>query len=54
MDTVVTPTLTYAAGTWTTTKEHKKMFRTTQRGMLNEKIQTEKNKEDSDGGRHPK
>ena len=25
----VTPTITYGAGTWTTTKEHEKMLRTT-------------------------
>ena len=33
-DTVVTPTIMFGAGTRTTTKEHGKMLRTTQRRML--------------------
>ena len=53
-DVIITPTLTYGDGTWTTTKEHEKMLRATQRRMPRLIIQTKrkyhkKNKEDLDG-----
>ena len=41
-DAVVTPTITYDAGTWTTTKEHEQMLRTTQRRMLRLIVQTKR------------
>ena len=40
-DAVVTPTVTYGAGTRTTTEEHEKVIRTTQRRTLRLIIQTE-------------
>ena len=41
---VVTPTLTYASGTWTLTQKHEKMIKTAQRNMLRleKKIQDKK------------
>ena len=33
-DMVVTPTVNYASGTWTLTKEHERMIQSTQRKML--------------------
>ena len=53
-DAFVSPTVTYGAGTWTTTKEHGKMVRTIQRRMLRLIIQTKrkdkkKNEEDLEG-----
>ena len=41
-DALVTPTLTYGAGTWATTKNTKKTSRTTQRRMLRLIRQTKK------------
>ena len=43
-DAVDAPTITYGAGTWATTKEHEKMFRTTQRRVLRLIIQTNNRK----------
>ena len=37
---VITPTMTYASGTWTLTQKHEKMIRTAQRKMLRLIIQT--------------
>ena len=42
-DAVVTPKVTYGAGTCATTKEHEKMLRTTQRKMLRLIIGTKRN-----------
>ena len=39
---VVTPTMTYASGTWTFTQKHAKMFKTTQRKMLRLIVQTKR------------
>ena len=39
-DAVITPTIMYGAGTWTTTKEHEHRIRTAQRRMLWPIIQT--------------
>ena len=39
-DAVVTPTMSYASGTWTPTKEHERMIQSTQRKMLRLIIQT--------------
>ena len=33
-DAVVSPTMNYASGTWTLTKEHERMIQSTQRKML--------------------
>ena len=33
-DAVVSPTMNYASGAWTFTKEHERMIRSTQRKML--------------------
>ena len=41
-DAVVTPTVSYGAGTWATAKEHEKMLRTTQRRMLRLVVQTKR------------
>ena len=47
-DTVVTPTMNYALGTWTLTKEDERMIQSTQRKMLRLIIQTKrKYKKDS-------
>ena len=40
----VTPTIRHGAGTWTTTQEHEKMLRASQRRMLRLIIQTKKSK----------
>ena len=40
-DMVITPTLTYACATWTLTKEHERMTKSTQREMLRLIIQKE-------------
>ena len=37
---VITPTMTYASGTWTLTQKHEKMIKTAQRKMLRLIIQT--------------
>ena len=37
---VITPTLSYASGTWTLSKEHERMIRSTQRKMLRLIVQT--------------
>ena len=37
---VITPTLTYASGTWTLSQEHEKFFRSTERKMLRLIVQT--------------
>ena len=37
---VITPTLSYASGTWTLSKEHEKMIRSTQRKILRLIVQT--------------
>ena len=39
---VVTPTLTYASGTWTLTQKHEKMIQTAQRKMLRLIVQTKR------------
>ena len=39
---VVTPTLTYASGTWTLTQKHEKMIKTAQRKMLRLIVQTKR------------
>ena len=39
---VITPTLTYASGTWTLTQNHEKMIKTAQRKMLRLIIQTKR------------
>ena len=39
---VVTPTMTYASGTWTLTEKHEKMIKTTQRKMLRLIVQTKR------------
>ena len=39
---VITPTLSYASGIWTLTKEHERMIRSTQRKMLRLIIQTKR------------
>ena len=39
---VITPTMTYASGTWTLTQKHEKMIRTAQRKMLRLIIQTKR------------
>ena len=41
-DAVVTPTITYGVGTWTTTEEHETMLQTAQRGMDGLVIQTKR------------
>ena len=41
-DATVSPTLCYAAGTWTPSKEHERMIQSTQRKMLRLIIQTER------------
>ena len=41
-DTVVFPTMNYASGTWTLTKEHERMIQSTQRKMLRLIIQTKR------------
>ena len=38
----ISPTLTYASGTWTLTKEHERMIRSTQRKMLRLVVQTKR------------
>ena len=51
-EAVVTPTIMHGVGTRTTTEEHEKMIRTTQRRMLRLIIQTKrkyKHKKDSGG-----
>ena len=53
-DAVVTPTITYGAGTWAATKEQEEMLRTAQRRMLRLIIQTErkyKSKKKKHGGK---
>ena len=39
---VITPTMTYASGTWTLTQKHEKMIKTAQRKMLRLIIQTKR------------
>ena len=39
---VITPTMTYASGTWTLTHKHEKMIKTTQRKMLRLIVQTKR------------
>ena len=39
---VITPTLTYASGTWTLTLKHEKMIKTAQRKMLRLIVQTKR------------
>ena len=39
---VITPTMTYASGTWTLTQKHEKMIKTTQRKMLCLIVQTKR------------
>ena len=39
---VVTPTMTYASGTWTLTLKHEKMIKTAQRKMLRLIVQTKR------------
>ena len=41
-DAVVTPTMSYASGTWTPTKVHETMIHSTQRNMLRLIIQTKR------------
>ena len=41
-DATVSPTLCYAAGTWTPSKEHERMIQSTQRKMLRLIIQTKR------------
>ena len=41
-DAVITPTICYASGTWTPTKEHERMIQSTQRKMLRLIIQTKR------------
>ena len=41
-DMVITPTLTYSCATWTLTKEHERMIKSTQRKVLRLIIQTKK------------
>ena len=41
-DAVVTPTMSYASGTWTLTKEHDRMNQSTQRKVLRLIIQTKR------------
>ena len=41
-DAVITPTICYASGTWTPTKEHERMIQSTQRKMLRLTIQTKR------------
>ena len=41
-DSVVTPTMMCGSGTWTTTQEHEKMTRTTERKMLRLIFQTKR------------
>ena len=41
-DAVVSPTMNYAAGTWTLTKDHERMIQSTQRKMLRLIIQTKR------------
>ena len=39
---VITPTLTYASGTWTVSQKHEKMIKTAQRKMLRLIVQTKR------------
>ena len=39
---VITPTLSYASGTWTPSREHERLIRSTQRKMLHLIVQTRK------------
>ena len=39
---VITPTMTYASGTWTLTQKHEKMIKTAQRKMLRLIVQTKR------------
>ena len=41
-DAAVSPTICYAAGTWTPNKEHEKIIQLTQRKMLSLIIQTKR------------
>ena len=41
-DAVVTPTMSYASGTWTPTKEHERMLQSTQRKMFRLIIKTKR------------
>ena len=41
-DMVITPTMNYASGTWTLSKEHERMVQSTQRIMLRLIIQTKR------------
>ena len=45
---VISPTLSYASGTWTLTKEHERMIRTTQRKMLRLNCTNEKEVQEED------
>ena len=42
LNMVITPTLSYASGTWTLSKEHERMIRSTQRKMLRLIVQTKR------------
>ena len=42
---VITPTLTYASGTWTLSQKHERMIKTTQRKMLRLIVQTNRKKQ---------
>ena len=42
MSTITAPTLFYAAGTWTPSKDHERMIQSTQRKMLRLIIQTKR------------
>ena len=58
---VITPTLSYASGTWTLSRKHERMMRSIQRTMLRfiiqtkrkykKKTQTSKNERDGEGGK---
>ena len=50
---VITPTVSYASGTWTLSKEHERMIRSTQRKMLRLIVQTKrKNKKKTQSSRN--
>ena len=42
LNVVITPTLSYASGTWTLSKGHERMIRSTQRKMLRFIVQTKR------------
>ena len=45
---LISPTLSYASGTWTLTKEHERMIRTTRRNMLRLNCKNEKEVQEED------